>query len=155
VLTRRFEDAVGFLTQKLDHTAVSNLLGIPWAAVGSIAERLVAEQLLEDRFEALRAIGVGEFSFRRHHRYITIVIDHDRTRVAWAGEGKSGETLAAFFTELGPERCASIELVSIDMAAATSKPLSNRSLAPRSSSTASTSLALPRTPSPRSAARCT
>jgi len=117
VFTRHFEDAVGFLAQKLDHTAVSNLLGISWAAVGSIAERLVAEQLLEDRFEALRAIGIDEFSFRRHHRYITIVIDHDRTRVVWAGEGKSGETLAAFFAELGPERCASIELVSIDMAA--------------------------------------
>jgi hypothetical protein len=38
-------DAVGFLAQKLDHTAVSNLFGISWAAVGSVAERLVAEQL--------------------------------------------------------------------------------------------------------------
>lgn len=117
VFTRHFEDAVGFLAQKLDHTAVSNLFGISWAAVGSIAERLVAEQLHDDRFENLRAIGVDEFSFRRHHRYVTIVIDHDRTRVIWAGEGKSSETLAAFFEELGPERRASIELVSIDMAA--------------------------------------
>lgn len=117
VFTRHFEDAVGFLTQKLDHTAVSNLFGVSWAAVGSIAERLVAEQLHEDRFENLRAIGVDEFSFRRHHRYITVVIDHDRERVIWVGEGKSSETLAAFFDELGPERCASIELVSLDMAA--------------------------------------
>jgi len=114
--TRHFEDAVGFLAQKLDHTAVSNLFGISWAAVGSVAERLVAEQLHEDRFENLRAIGVDEFSFRWNHRYVTIVIDHDRTRVIWAGEGKSSETLAAFFEELGPERRASIELVSIDMA---------------------------------------
>jgi len=116
--TRHFEDAVGFLAQKLDHTAVSKLFGISWGAVGSVAERLVAEQLHEDRFENLRAIGVDEFSFRRHHRYLTIVIDHDRERVIWAGEGKSSETLASFFDELGPERCASIELVSIDMAAA-------------------------------------
>ena len=116
--TRHLEDAVGFLAQKLDHTAVSRLFGVSWAAVGSIAERLVAEQLHEDRFEDLRAIGVDEFSFRRHHRYITIVIDHDRARVIWAGEGKSSETLAAFFDELGPERRASIELVSIDMAGA-------------------------------------
>jgi transposase len=116
--TRHLEDAVGFLAQKLDHTAVSNLFGISWAAVGSVAERLVAEQLHEDRFENLRAIGVDEFSFRRHHRYLTIVIDHDRGRVIWAGEGKSSDTLTAFFDELGPERRTSIELVSIDMSAA-------------------------------------
>jgi transposase len=115
--TRPFEDAVGFLAQKLDHTSVSNLFGISWSTVGRIAQRLVAEQLHEDRFENLRAIGVDEFSFRRHHRYITIVLDHDRTRVIWAGEGKSGDTLAAFFDELGPERLANIELVSLDMAA--------------------------------------
>ena len=115
--TRHFEDAVGFLARKLDHTAVSNLFDISWATVGSIAERLVAEQLHDDRFENLRAIGVDEFSFRRHHRYLTIVIDHDRERVIWAAEGKSGDTLSAFFEELGPERRACIELVSIDMAA--------------------------------------
>lgn len=115
--TRHFEDAVGFLAQKLDRTAVADLFGIAWATVGSIAGRLVTEHLHEDRFENLRAIGVDEFSFRRHHRYVTVVIDHDRERVIWVDEGKSGETLAAFFTDLGPERRASIELVSIDMAA--------------------------------------
>lgn len=115
--TRHFEDAVGFLAQKLNQTAVSRLFGISWKAVGSIAERLVGEQLHEDRFENLRAIGVDEFSFRRRHRYVTVVIDHDRKRVIWVGEGKSSETLTAFFDELGTERRASIELVSIDMAA--------------------------------------
>lgn len=115
--TRPLEDAVGFLAQKLDHTAVSNLFGISWAAVGSIAQKLVAEHLHEDRFDNLRAIGVDEFSFAAHHRYLTLVMDHDRGRVIWAAEGKSADTLGAFFTELGPERCTSIELVSIDMAA--------------------------------------
>lgn len=117
LFTRPLEDAVGFLAQKLDHTSVSNLFGIAWVTVGRIAGRLVAEQLHEDRFENLRTIGVDEFSFRRHHRYITVVIDHDRGRVIWVGEGKSSETLDAFFDELGPERCARIELVSLDMAA--------------------------------------
>jgi len=116
--TRPLEDAVGFLTQKLDHTAVSKLFGISWAAVGSIAERLVAEHLHQDRFDDLRAIGVDEFGFAAHHRYLTVVTDHDRERVIWVGEGKSCEALATFFNELGPERCASIELVSLDMAAA-------------------------------------
>ena len=115
--TRPFEDAVGFLTQKLDHSAVSNLFGISWEAVGAIARKLVSEHLHEDRFDGLRAIGVDEFGFAAHHRYLTVITDHDRERVIWVGEGKSSETLAAFFIELGPERRASIELVSLDMAA--------------------------------------
>jgi hypothetical protein len=37
-------------------------------AVGSIAERIVAEQLHEDRFDGLRAIGVDEFGYAAHYR---------------------------------------------------------------------------------------
>lgn len=114
--TRHFEDVVGLLAQKLDKTSVAELTGISWRTVGSIAQRLVTEHLHEDRFDNLRRIGVDEISYRRHHRYLTVVIDHDQERVIWAGEGKSAETLGAFFAELGPERAASIELVSIDMA---------------------------------------
>jgi hypothetical protein len=89
VFTRPLEEAVGFLTQKLDHTAVSRLFGISWAAVGSIAERIVAKQLHEDRLDGLSAIGIDEFGSAAHHRYLTVVTDHDRGRVIWVGEGKS------------------------------------------------------------------
>jgi transposase len=116
--TRPFEDAVGLLAQKLDHTAVAELIGIAWITVGRIAERLVGEKLHEDRFENLRRIGIDEISYRRGHRYLTIVVDHDAGRVIWAGEGKSSETLSAFFDELGPARADLIELVSIDMSKA-------------------------------------
>ena len=45
-----------------------------------------------------------------------MVVDHDTKRVVWAGEGRSAETLAAFFERLGEERCAAIQEVTIDMA---------------------------------------
>jgi transposase len=115
--TRAFEDAVGLLAQQLNHTAVAELTGISWATVGSIAERLVDENLHEDRFEDLRRIGVDEISYRKHHKYLTVVVDHDRDRVIWVGEGKSSETLAMFFEELGPERTECLEQASIDMSA--------------------------------------
>ena len=51
--TRSFEDAVGLLAQKLDHTAVAALTDVAWVTVGSIAERLVGEHLHEDRFDEL------------------------------------------------------------------------------------------------------
>jgi len=49
--------------------------------VGAIVERVVARLLDPDRLNNLRRIGVDEFSYRKHHRYITTVVDHDRRRV--------------------------------------------------------------------------
>jgi len=131
--TRPFEDVVGFLAQQLNHTAVATLTGISWVTVGSIARRLVDELLHDDRFDNLRRIGVDEISYRRHHNYLTVVIDHDRQRVVWAAEGKSADVLAQFFELVGPDRCASIELVSIDMSAAYEK--ATRQAVPVSSDT--------------------
>ena len=84
--------------------------------VGSIVERIVARRLDGARFTKLRRIGVDEFSYRKRHRYLTIVVDHDERRVVWAGRGRSAETLGAFFEQLGPGGCARIELVTADLA---------------------------------------
>jgi len=119
--TRPFEDAVGYLAQKLDHTAVTRLAGIAWYTVGRIAKRLMAELLDESRFDGLRRIGIDEIFYRRHHRFLTVVVDHDRECVIWAGEGKTAKALEPFFALLGPERCRQIELVSLDMGLAYQK----------------------------------
>jgi transposase len=55
---------------------------------------------------------------------VTVVIDHERGEVVWAHEGKSAETLKAFFEELGAERCAELEAVTIDMSGAYIKAVS-------------------------------
>jgi len=121
--TQPFEDVVGFLAQRLDRTAVAELTGVAWETVGRIAGRLVAEKLDGRRFEGLRRIGVDEIAYRRHHKYLTVVVNHDTGKVVWAAAGKSSETLMSFFRELGPERLASIEIVSLDLSAAYQKAL--------------------------------
>lgn len=115
--TRDFEELVAYLAQIADQTKVTELTAIAWATVGAIVERVVARRLAPDRLEELRCIGVDEFSYRKRHHYLTVVVDHDRRRVVWAAPGRSGEVLARFFTELGPERCAAIATVTMDMAA--------------------------------------
>jgi transposase len=119
--TRPFEDTVALLAQQMSKTAVMKLTGIAWVTVGRIAERVVAEKLDPVRFEGLRRIGVDEISFRRRHRYLTVVTDHDRRRVIWAAEGKSSEVLKGFFRLIGREACERIEIVTMDMSAAYQK----------------------------------
>ena len=123
VFTSGFEELAAYLSQVMDRTAVSRLPGISWVTVGNIVERVVARRLDGARFGKLKRIGVDEFSYRKRHRYLTLVVDHDTRRVVWAGKGRSAETLGAFFKQLGPGRCARIELVTADLASSWQKVL--------------------------------
>jgi len=116
--TRPFEDHVGYLAQRCDKTTVSDLMRVAWDTVGSIIQRVVARRQPGDALDGLTHIGVDELSYRRHHEYITVVVDHVRGHVVWAQPGKNADTLKAFFAELGTERCAKLEAVTIDMAGA-------------------------------------
>jgi transposase len=69
-----------------------------------------------DRFDAIRRIGIDEISYKKGHKYLTIVVDHDSGRLLWAGVGRDAETVDEFFDALGAERAAAITHVSSDAA---------------------------------------
>ena len=116
--TTEFEELTAYLAQQMDKTAVCTLLGINWRTVGTIVARIVKTRLDPKRLENLYVIGVDEISFRRHHEYVTVVVDHAKRRVVWTGEGKGADTLKKFFDELGEERSKRITDVTLDMSAA-------------------------------------
>jgi transposase len=70
----------------------------------------------KNRFAKLRCIGVDEFSYRKHHCYMTVVVDHNTKQVIWTGKGRGAETMRQFFDKLGEAAKASIENVTMDMA---------------------------------------
>lgn len=115
--TLDFEELVAYLAQITDKTKVTELTGIAWATVGSIVDRIVQRRLDPTRLEGLQRIGIDEFSYRKRHHYITVVVDHQRRRVVWAAEGRSSEVLGEFFEQLGERGRESIVAVTIDMAA--------------------------------------
>jgi transposase len=116
--TREFEDVVGFLAQRMDKTSITELTGIGWETVGRIIERVVARNEQGDRLEGLTHISIDELSYRRHHKYVTVVTDLKRSRVIWVAPGKNADTVRSFFEELGAERATRLELVAIDMSGA-------------------------------------
>lgn len=116
--TYDFEELVAYLAQVTDHTQVTKLMGIAWSTVGAIVQRVVERKLDPGLLEDLRCVGVDEFSYKKRHNYLTIVVDHDRRRVVWTRKGKDAATLQAFFDALGPKRCAKIEYVTMDLSAA-------------------------------------
>jgi len=119
--TRDFEDVTAFLATKTDKTTIARFLRIDWDTVGRICERVVADGLDPGRLEELVHVGVDEVSWKKRHNYLTLVTDHDTKKVVWGKAGKDTATLDAFFDELGPERSAGIEAVSMDMGPAYAK----------------------------------
>ena len=120
--TRDFEDVVAWLAQQMAKTPIAGLLRIGWDTVGRIVERVLADHLDEARLEGLVCIGVDEISYRRHHRYLTSVVDHRGGAIVWCAAGRNAATLRAFFDELG-ERTQSIRAISIDMSGGYSKAI--------------------------------
>jgi len=118
--TRDFEDVVAWLCQHTDKTTVTKLLRTSWETVAGIVGRVVAEHLDTRRLENVYRIGVDEVSYRKGHRYLTVVADHDRDgAVIWAGEGHDHTVLEKFYDEvLGEDGCAGLEAVSLDMGGA-------------------------------------
>ncbi|MCZ7537327.1 MAG: ISL3 family transposase [Acidimicrobiia bacterium] len=115
--TRDFDDQVAWLVTHTSKTAVVELMRIAWRTVGAIAARVVADaRVLRDPFDGLERIGIDEISYRRGHRYLMVVVDHDTGRLVWAKAGHDRATLQCFFDLLGPERAAKIGLISADAA---------------------------------------
>jgi transposase len=115
--TRAFDDTVAWLAVTTSKTAVTMLMRIAWRTVGAIVARVGQEAMAaSDRFAGLCRIGIDEISYKRGHRYLTVVVDHDSGRLVWAAPGRDKATLRAFFDQLGTDRSALITHVSADAA---------------------------------------
>ncbi|HET8601048.1 MAG TPA: ISL3 family transposase, partial [Segeticoccus sp.] len=113
--THDFDAQVAWLATHCSKTTVTELMRIAWRTVGSIIARVWAEvEAVHDRFSQVRRIGIDEISYRRGHKYLTVVVDHDSGHLLWAAPGRDKATVHRFFDALGPERCARITHVSAD-----------------------------------------
>ena len=116
--THHFDAQVAWLATQTSKTAITELMRIAWRTVGAIITRVWDDtSKLHDQFAGLRRIGIDEISYKRGHKYLTVVVDHDSGRLVWAAPGQDKATLGTFFDALGAERCARISHVSADGAA--------------------------------------
>jgi transposase len=114
-LTQRLRTWVEALSQLLPIAHVAQLTGLHWHTIKTIdharLERLHGEFIVGDT----RRLVMDEFALHKGHRYATVVMDAERMRVLWVGEGRSREAIRPFFDLLGPQGCQRIEAVAMDM----------------------------------------
>lgn len=113
--TRDFERLIAYLATRTDKSTICRLTRINWRTVGRIIRRVTQDELDPDRLNDLFDIGMDEVSWRKQHRYLTLVCDHQRGRVVWGTEGAGEKAADEFFNELGAERSAAIRAISMDM----------------------------------------
>ena len=113
--TRFFDDQVAWLAAVCSKTTITPLMRSSWRTVGHVIARGSAEQLAAaDPLAGLTRIGIDEISYKRGHKYIVVVVDHDSGRLVWAAPGRSPATMSAFFDALGDQRAAQLTHVSAD-----------------------------------------
>jgi transposase len=115
--TRAFEQKAAWCAVEMSASAAAKLLRCSWRTIGAMVARVEADLRADaDRLDGLRRIGVDEVSYRRRWKYLTVVVDHDRRQLVWAGKGASEDTLEGFFAALGEDRAAQLTHVSADAA---------------------------------------
>src|SRR5574343_144623 len=114
-VTHRVRTWVEALAQLLPIAHVAQLTGLHWHTIKAIdhqrLERLHGEFAAGD----VRRLVMDEFALHKGHRYATVIMDAQRMRVLWVGEGNSREAIRPFFELLGEFGCRQIEAVAMDM----------------------------------------
>ena len=113
--TYGFDETVAWLATQSSKSTVTELMRVAWRTVGSIITRVWADVDANcDRLEGLRRIGIDEISYKKGHKYLMVIVDHDTRRLVWAAPGRTSATVREFFDLLGEDRCAQITHVSAD-----------------------------------------
>lgn len=114
-LTRRLADTVATLCARLPTAHVAELFGLHWSTVRTLDRRRLEEAVAALPPAQPTRLVMDEFALYKGHRYASVVLDADTRRVLWIGEGRSRAAVRPFFETLGPEGCARIEAVAMDM----------------------------------------
>lgn len=114
-ITQSLAEFVGLWCEKLPIAHVCKLARLHWETVRRIERAKLERELASLPPARPTRLVMDEFALFKGHRYATVVLDADTRRVLWVGEGRSREAIRPFFKWLGPERCARIEAVAMDM----------------------------------------
>ena len=114
--TYDFETAVTWFALHATAQDVAEYFRIKWHTVGSIAKRVQdsLESCEPSRFDNLEAIGIDKTSYKKGHKYMTVIVDHRTGGLIWAKKGYGKEILKEFFEELSEEQRTKIRYVTAD-----------------------------------------
>ena len=115
--TKDFEDWVACLAIHGPLSWVARQARVEWHSIGGICKRVYDDLQARrgaGRFDGLVRAGIDETSYKKGHKYLTVVVDHDRGCIVWCHEGYGKEVLGKFLDELTREQRRAIRVVTAD-----------------------------------------
>ncbi|WP_235655980.1 helix-turn-helix domain-containing protein [Aeromonas caviae] len=89
-LTRRMQCWIEALVQYLPIRHVSQLTGVGWHTIKEIDKRRLQTSVGTIELGEVRRLVMDEFALHKGHRYATVIMDAERTRVLWVGTATAG-----------------------------------------------------------------
>jgi transposase len=116
MFTYDFENMVAWLTLHSQISVVAEFMRIAWNTVGPIVRRVHDDirRAGGSLFDGLVRLGIDETSYKKGHKYMTVVVNHDTGKLIWAAKGHGKAVLDQFFGLLTPGQRAGIEHVTAD-----------------------------------------
>jgi len=115
-VTKAFGKEVNRLTSITTNQEAGWYLGLNDEKVYRI-DKAMLEELFKKRLIPTPVslnISVDEVAWKKHHRYLTNVIDTDKKVLTWNEKGRKAEVLDKYYESLGAQNCQRIESVAMD-----------------------------------------
>lgn len=114
-LTIRFEQLIFSLVCMSTVKDTANRFELSWETVKNIDKKYLEAKYKNIDYGDLKRIAMDEIANHKGHDYLSIVMDLDKGRVIWVGEGRKEEDIDKFFQTLTETQKNNIVAASMDM----------------------------------------
>lgn len=113
-MTKVFEQYVISMMKLGTIKAVANFTGVSWDTVKDIHKEYLQKKYRSVEYASLRYLGIDEFSIKKGHEYMTVVIDLESGKIVHAVEGRNKESIMPFLCKLA-RKATNLIAVAMDM----------------------------------------
>jgi len=114
-VTKRLGKWISRLAEENTAKTTGKLVGLSDSTIKRIDKTWLSKHLPPPNYDDIRLLAVDEFSIRKGHNYVTLVIDLENNDVLYLAEGRDQSTLANFYKELSHAQLLNIQAVAMDM----------------------------------------
>jgi len=113
--TKKLEQYIHTLSSMMTIQDIADFLKMHWNTLWDIVSLQLEKYVPRARdLRKLHWIGIDEVSYKKGHKYLTVVIDHLTGRVVHVAKGRGEQSISSFFKRLKRLK-APLEVVTCDM----------------------------------------
>jgi len=113
--TNRFNEFLFSLCDRMTIMDASELMNVDWKCAYRLDRKTLNQLKEQTELPELSVIGVDEISFKKHHKYFTVVYDIKKDNgVLYVSEDRTSKSLSSFFNQLSSEKLKLIKVICMD-----------------------------------------